>query len=190
MDLHRSARRFNLVDAMLLVAATAVALAIVVSRLQKEAHFLRLEWEIPRERPLPLTAWSGVNSVYYLQPCLAVWSLALLVLRLRQPRPALTRVVLQPGTIVSVATTVVVFLGLLRDVAFYGMFGEPPNSFLDHMLDGCDEICPAIITAWVILWMSRRLCCEKSWIDRTERVVGILWIVLYWYGWWEMIRDE
>jgi hypothetical protein len=43
-------RRFNLVDAMVLVAATALAAAVIVPGIQEESHFLRLEFDIPAGR--------------------------------------------------------------------------------------------------------------------------------------------
>lgn len=188
MPLPQPARRFTLVDAMILVAATAAGMASVIQHLKEEGYFVRLETELPAASSIPLDVWLDVGSLRYLEPCLLAWSLALLVLRLRPPRPTFRKVVLQPGTVVLLATAVVVAAHAVRYAAFWMLFGKPVFSFLDHELPYCAyEIFYALAAAWFVLALSRRLCCEKSWIDRAGRILGLLWIVLYWVLWWDGI---
>ncbi|HEV3166709.1 MAG TPA: hypothetical protein VGZ22_21970, partial [Isosphaeraceae bacterium] len=98
----RVPRRFNLRDAMVLVAATAPGMAypIWLSRGRTpmwvilSSHLIREWW---------MTIWSlGVK----LMPLLACWTFAFLVLRLWQPRPSLRRVMLQPGMTAGCAAAV------------------------------------------------------------------------------------
>jgi hypothetical protein len=92
---------------------------------------------------------------------------------------------------VAIATAVVLLINLLRYFEFAVLHQGFPSSFTNSVIRGCgDEISQAFITAWVILALSRRLSLEKSWIDRTGRVFGILWILLYWCGWWDLYYHE
>ena len=84
-------RRFSVLDAMILIAATAFGLAFsrayfreyFQARHNQELHWLR--WAIVA---------GALRSIVYL-PVLASWSLALVILRLRIPRPRRRRLVLR-----------------------------------------------------------------------------------------------
>src|SRR4051812_9573248 len=91
-------RDFTLLDAMIVVATTAVGCGLIKwSRID----FLRLIYPDPRYRPFPRgyitqcvhgMSWTVV-------PFLASWSLGLLFIRMRRPRPERRRLFRQPGVV-------------------------------------------------------------------------------------------
>src|SRR5690242_18723380 len=86
-------RRFTLLDGMTLIAATALAIAWERPFLPRIVQNFR--------RFTSWTAWEtwegGVMTLMTLLPFVALWTLALILLRLRRPRPALRRLARQPG---------------------------------------------------------------------------------------------
>lgn len=179
-------RRFTLFDAMVLVAASAVAFVIV--------------------RPLfvgPLQPYSGwTRYVAFAIGGLVTWTPTALALRLRRPRPALRRLSRQPGFAAGVAATAVLMLGLLTvgllalvRVARQGMAarmgrgGGPlpgvmgrtpdPSWWLGVVLHFGVLVGPAVIGAWLLLAVSGRRRPTRDWLDLLGRALGTLWIVVF-----------
>ncbi len=95
-------RQFTLVDAMVLVAAVGVSL-VEVRRILRDDWYLSYgswSWEHARALSYPLNEAVAVIALGL--------SYALCILRLRQPRPSLRRIIRQPGT---AACASVVFYG-------------------------------------------------------------------------------
>src|ERR671932_1325509 len=86
-------RPVTLLDAMVLIAATGLGLAAT------RAYLTSLR-AIPGIAT-PLRHWLSATS-----PCLAAWALALLVLRLRQPRPAYRQLGGHPGGLACLMTAI------------------------------------------------------------------------------------
>ena len=103
-----TARRFGLCDAMVLVAATAVGLASFPYTFGDLSKYAIKLLKLVGDLAAPQRDWRDrVVSVYYifaqfaglLLPFCSAWSLALIILRLRQPRPALREIAVQPGAV-------------------------------------------------------------------------------------------
>jgi hypothetical protein len=161
-------RRFTITDAMVLIAAMAAGLAsmrvIFADNLVPPASF-RLGWFL--RGPSTCVAFS-----------LAV---ALIVLRLRQPRPRRRRLVIQPGFVASAATVVSMILGggcslfylVIHTVGPGETYSYPVNVHWAWAIATCPDF---ILGAWLALWLAGLWAPEPSWIDRAGRALGLFWI--------------
>src|SRR4051794_6753460 len=104
-------RTFTLLDAMILVAATAIGLA--VARYISDAPVALSEVEFGGGR---IYAWFR-NAMRWLTCIALMWSLFLLPIRLRQPRPTFRRLMRQPSTRACCTIALSIALG--------GMLGIP-----------------------------------------------------------------
>jgi hypothetical protein len=181
-------RRFTLFDAMILVAATAVGLAIA-RRWTGIAEVKRRLFLSPEDGLLqalaPLT-----QRIVLSWPVVAMWTLALVALRLRRPRPRGRRLFTPAGVVACLVAVVVMGLEFAHVVVIEAedwlQFPQPRHTaarwyefeFRTIHTTATTSIGFAVATAWVALALARRWRSERSWIDRAGRVVGCLWIVL------------
>src|SRR4051794_2683737 len=111
-------RKFTLIDAMILIAATALGLAkIRLFFMDREAQpglaAIVTWWITPFKSewtPWGIARWIR-NDVEVAMPLFAAWSLALLVIRLRRPRPTFRRVARQFGMVASGSAMLAVLVG-------------------------------------------------------------------------------
>jgi hypothetical protein len=195
MKTHHSVQRcLTLLDAMILVAATAVGLSLtgLLWDSMLGEYFYR-----------PVSGWTSKAilakaplTVLLFLPLLTAWSFALLLLRLRRPRPRLNRLALQPGTAACGAAILVIAMthvGLLaRWVVEVIVMGE----VMFHRADSLDDyffiqfapsttsIACSVAAAWVLLAAVQLGRPEPSWIDRTGLVLGVMWIAAALCQWW------
>lgn len=160
-------RRLSISDGIILVATTAVSLACV------------------REFEMQARLWQSHAWARLLQA--SVWAalpltLALIPLRLRQPRPWKRHLWRQPGWLagIAVAVSLVHFLTL---VILDEYFSGPRRSRVPDGLLGTGALhiplkssC-SVAAIWIALVLSGRWRPEKSWIDRTGRLLGWYWIM-------------
>jgi hypothetical protein len=104
-----STRRFTILDATILVAATAVGLAIL-RLFVADGWFFRQEFPISHIKSMAQCA----NEACL--PFFASWTLGFLILRLRWPRPRLRRLARQPGMAACSAAALVLIVQLLAIV--------------------------------------------------------------------------
>ena len=195
-DMPNSARRrFRLLDAMILVAATALGFAIT----QWIGHATdgEVSWGALREEfrecvdqytgkvCLGVTqeaAILGLMTAWLIMPLAAMWTLALIPIRLLGPRPRLRRLARQPGIVATCAAGVtIVFLGLCVMVA--ALLAEPAVIDLLSVSTSGAWFCAPMFVGWSVLisWTSllvgRRWRAEATWVDRMGRAAGLCWIV-------------
>lgn len=159
---------------MILVAATGVGLAW--------ARY-NYEWD---GRPPPF--WDAARSVYKraalviavglleVLPLLFAWTLAVLTIRLRRPRPRLRVLLRQPGFVASLSATLALLLcglTLIPDLAS----GNKPAPLRWYLVNFTPEPAFAVFGAWFTLAANRRWRPEPSWIDRLGRLLGIAWFL-------------
>jgi hypothetical protein len=180
-------RTFTLLDAIVLVAATAVGFAWVRSRWDFET------FEGPKE-------WLGAVPEM-LAPLLMTWTVAVVVLRLFPPRPLLRRLALQPGAAACGSVALTFTMKSLRYFvwAFAGSRGIPWHLFRNGS-ELVSELCDnafvggsyhyEVVAVWVLLFLSRRCRPEPSWIDRVGRVIGLIWLLLGVWSWSEIAIYE
>ena len=98
-------RRFTVIDAMVLIAATAVALVLMRPLLEE----MRLLGVHSPGDALRL----GLTVSVILEPMALTLSLAVGLLRLREPRPRLRRVFRQPGMAACMAVLACIFINII-----------------------------------------------------------------------------
>jgi hypothetical protein len=167
----RGERRFNLVDGLILVAAAALT-------------FRALRTELPGFGVSPL-GWRGVldHTVIVSSAGALFGTLALLILRLRRPRPPLRRLTLQPGFTAGLAIMVhAAFVGLsfikLARIELRGAAGLEWVTYeflLELTLSYGNG--SAVAAVWLVAALGGRWRAERSWLDRSGRVLGVFWIV-------------
>lgn len=191
----RSTRRFTLLDAMILLAATAIGV-----------QGLRVIWDgttlgamvrnragrwTPRE--VLALAPHAVNAA---APVVAAWSAALLALRFRRPRPSRRRLGTQPGAVACAAAvlglTLIALDGLLGRAVAASSEGtpwlavatglDPWRALSMATIDFRNGAGLMVAGAWLALALGRRRRPEPSWIDRAGRAAGVYWLLMIpWY---------
>lgn len=200
------ARRFTFIDAIILMAATAVGLGLAKEYSKDLLFFLQ------HNRSGPWKSWPGILVSTMLRGMVATlpfgmaWTLGGLTLRLRQPRPAWRRLARQPGLVACLVAPLPVMLSIVGHTVsyfleFYTNFITPARlsspPFITHGLPGFTDGLPmfwsglfsgsifivpqiglAVAVAWMVLAMSGRCRPESSWIDRLGRALGVYWILV------------
>lgn len=177
-------RRFALGDAMVLIAMVALLCAIWPSvaflRLFKYIHhapeamrYLYFDGPSPDFAPngsamvireylwlTPLTIFREVGV-----PVLIAATPAVLLMRLRKPRPDWRHLFRQPGAVACVMLIGAFFVGV--DLTWMGV--DLPRRFNPGVVVG---------VSWALLLASGRWQSERGWVDRLGRVVGVGWIIM------------
>jgi hypothetical protein len=162
---------------MILMIALATGLALALRALPAIGDWFaliapsrRFDWtlwclQIARKQEPQFLVFQGFLQLLF---CLIVpLTPALLVARLRQPRPAFRRLACQPGLVASAALCVVSVIEV--DVTFLQLFSIPP--LLQAVLPG-----GTVLASWAVLLASGRWRPEANWVDRAGRAVGGFWI--------------
>jgi len=192
----QNARRFNLFDAIVLIAATAVALtAYGYSPLFYIRFFIgdfRQTWNA---RPtfhaslyhtlvlVQMSVWA------LLLPLLSSWTIALLPLRMMRPRPRWRRLTRQPGFIACCVASLVLVVETSLSVLILGSmhthytvktWGQAWTIAFSG--DGFRQMGSrpgfAVAAAWITLAMTGRCRPASDWVDRLGRVIGWIWVLL------------
>jgi len=180
-----STRRFNLGDGLILIGAAAIALGSLranawLERLSQRYSFWREAYSeltghipqrllvrYPRDYLMRLVVSQIVDESAQQLLGPVVWGLTLVqpLMRLRSPRPPLSRLIRQAGFVTCVAAPVGYLVTL--DFQIVGNLIFPPSWFVGL----------ALLLLWPVLglppWHT-----EASWIDRLGRAVGWGWIVV------------
>jgi hypothetical protein len=198
-------RPFRLLDAMILVAATAAGCGL--TRWIHTATEGEISWSSLSEtwetflQTLASDGWtSGVQGgTYHLSctllmlagltvPLVATWTLALIPIRLISPRPPFRRLARQPGMMATCASGLAFALCGLQilfavlAVATEGVMEQFQSFFVEIDFDGIvlNSLMfagLAVLTTWMTLLAGRIWRAEPSWIDRLGRAAGVFWIV-------------
>lgn len=187
-------RKFMLLDGMIVIGSIALGLAPIRWIAPSQPTWLFLK------SAASLFVWD-VN--YFDQVFSELWplgslmvlslTLGLLVLRLREPRPKWRRLVRQPGLVAALA----VMLAWLIAGAFLfvSVFCWSANSFAMNklgMLDASDAMNWfltsdaigavlagfAVLVAWATQLLVGRWRAESTWLDRSGRILGVVWVAL------------
>lgn len=180
----RSPRPFTILDGMILVAAVACAFGLhraVVDAVHSHAY--NTFAMVSRLQDLS----QRVLEVEF--PLLVTLTPAVLVMRLRRPRPRWRRLLRQPGMVACCAAILPIAGALLGLRQFFRFLSDttvidrgdiisyrigPPLGVLFGSVGA--PVGFWVLGAWLILALSGRRRPEKSGIDRVGRLVGIGWI--------------
>jgi hypothetical protein len=170
-------RRFNMADAMVMIAATAIAFAFV--QFQGLPWILAEKWFPPDDGILRPPEDGDLAAL--ISSFLIPWTVALFFLRLNRPRPSRRHLFMRPGFVAcAIASAMMVFLCLdeYRQFVFAYRSLMAPN--VQHLVALNYRISVSFATAalWVLMAACGRWHAEPSWIDRAGRAVGTLWIIL------------
>ena len=110
--------------------------------------------------------YAAAGEAYVLAfPFLLFWTIGLMLIRLRRPRPGPAQLWRQPGWWACVAAWVGVVVGLAWEAVVEW--------------DAYTIIVPgAVLLSWLTLLLTRSWSAEASWIDRAGRGLGLGWIGL------------
>jgi hypothetical protein len=195
-------RKFSILDAMVLVAATAVGLAFLRASVGDFSELGARMQDSVRVLAGPLDHWGAWGLAIY-STCVQAaalsipfgwaWSVAILLLRLRRPRPRRRRLACQPGAIAcySAAITLVPAITRVVGVALMSGMSSGFREMLDWVVGTWFVFVPAlagfaVIGSWATLLLGRRWRPEPSWIDRAGRVLGVYWIATTVFPLWGM----
>ena len=186
-------RRFLLLDAMILVGATAVGLSVSIGLLDlsdPSASFSRKMLSASRipsfHSPQPGARTDafivlGLGVIAFGSPAAAALGLVLIPLRLVSPRPRWRGLWRQPGLIAcSTSTAGVAFL--CWSMAVLCLIA--PDRQIEIMLEPIAMtvvvsqiiIGMTVLVGWMILLIGGRWRAEPTWIDRLGRAIGVYWI--------------
>ena len=181
---------FRIVDAMILVAATACAFAIARSPSTFNVFFVTgAAWE------MSLFRW-----LHRLVPFPALWTLAVWGLARFRPRPERRRLARSTGgvavaaamaavVLATVVSTIIHVAHVLQETrAIPAFFNHPIQNhglppFAGSNLEELGGA--AVLGAWAAMAAGRRCRLDRSWIDRAGRALGVVWIAMmlvYVYG--------
>ncbi len=193
-------RALTLFDSMVLVGATAFGLGGLRVTAGSLSEFAAQFRESMAATAQPEAGWSSWGWVIYqvygllatsTLPFGYAWTLALVVLWLKQPRPRLRRLGRQPGWNACLAAAVVLIPSLVALAGvvlarWFSVLFIPDSLPLTYayrtMLDGVMFLLvpglsgTAVLGTWVSLILGRRWRAEPSWIDRFGHCLGIYWI--------------
>jgi hypothetical protein len=186
-------RKFTLLHMMIVVAAVAVSLWLRPDDLLP--GFERAIEELIRRGSFRLLAYSTrlmlngdpkLFGLFSIQPMVAVWTLALLLLELLHFRPPLRRLARQPGFAACCAVALVIVL--VGSMNFAMLEHRPTPStpmsikvhhYLELTLTFSHGQCgAAVASAWLTLALTGRWRPRPDWLDRAGRALGIFWIAL------------
>jgi hypothetical protein len=183
-------RRFDVWDAIILAVATAVGvilqLGVTVNASPDES--------LPENVSIILI---GINAV---RPFLTAWTVAVLILALRAPRPAWRKLARKPGTAAcGIATLVLiaVFAGISLESILTSCLGGGPGPtsatapgeapMTSPVTPASGAPVPVVETSLQALWSS--LCSQFSSSAYAEDTIAGAWLIMAIGGWWRPERS-
>jgi hypothetical protein len=185
-------RRMTLLDATLLVGSAAVGLGLY--EMAHRTFFKGWIWLTDQGVP-DVRTWSSMEAIVTLSditvfviPVVASWTVLLLLLRMRAPRPSWRRIWRQPGMAACLAvvlgwcwTMLVLMLAMNVNRIARSSKTITADAWLQKYLS--DEVFMyvglAVAAVWVMQYLSGRWRKPVDWIDCYGRIVGACWI---WIG--------
>ncbi len=182
-------RTFTIQDAMILLAATAIAFAwsrettsrIVLFRpihLSSQAFREPAKAEIWQQliKRFPLSTWFQL-AVRVAIPFLVMWTAAILGLSFREPRQPVLEFRKTPGFAACLAATMAITIDAFWITAHYYFASSSSWSSLNVLTTvNSVDVSFAVAGAWLMLIVLGVWKPEQSWLDRFGRFLGVAWI--------------
>jgi hypothetical protein len=119
-------------------------------------------------------------------PFASAVTMALLFLRLIQPRPSRSRLARQPGFVACLAASLVLLVGGSMTFSGVSRNANAPwrglfvSDYFFYLLQPFDraEVGFAVAASWLVLIVGARWRPEPSWIDQCGYLIGLYWIAL------------
>ena len=177
-------RRLTIVDGMILVAASAVGIWVGRYGLFMWVYvlFKGFNAEVWAENPFGL-AWSwGSLYLKHSQTIVSIFTFTVLLLRLLPPRPSVRRLARQPGFVACLVGSVSICVGGVLNLAVIGANPAPgfeaqvyAQFFLMPQM-GSPGL--TILACWLVSRLGGWWRPERTWVDRSGRILGVYWIVM------------
>lgn len=169
LRLRRAGRRLSVLDAMVLVAATAAGLALDRT-FWFDTHF----WSGARPTRLRMVTGAGIILSV---PIAAKWGAAVIGLQLRRPRYRLQRLLWPTGTAAIYAATLGLALGAVLGIcAMRGGSINPMSMMI--MTYGLPMMAGSVVTAvWTLSMITGKYPAAVDWRDDLGRHLGLYWVV-------------
>ncbi len=170
--------RATLLDLLVLIAATALGLALV--RISIRGFAAR-----PPSRTATQTVRSITMAETYASCLLAPWSLVLLALSLWRPKISFRRMARGPGFMACAAATagVALYLAVCSTQVAMGRLSLEPAT-ISRITASFATYAPLMVAgAWLSVVLGSRWRAETSWVGWAGRGLGIGWIGLFLLGW-------
>lgn len=153
-------RRLTLVDLMLMIGSTALALEMV------------RQYVNPSGARVVAAIWRSGTIGRLLSPFLITTSVALVIGRFRAPRPGLREAVCQPGTFACMAILAdrSIQIPISLSMTMPPWIVVPPFGHLLFQAAYCGH---PIAIGWATLALAGQWRPEPGWIDRSGRALGI-----------------
>lgn len=159
-------RKPNLLDAMILIAAGAVGLGLGRAAI--------IDGRPRRALPPSFRFMQALQDLHAgAVACVLTLSIALVVIRLRRPRPPILALLKQPGWMGCVGSTV---MTLATGICWVWSPGVPRLS--DYLFFLSTMGAWGVILGWMSLILAWSWRPEPGWIDRAGRVLSLCWIAL------------
>jgi len=188
-------RPFTLGDLMALIAASAFGFALArwaTTPIKVPPGVNEFSYTSMTPGSWPDALWLSTPGCYA-----ATWTLALIGLRWRRPRPPAARVIRQPGAVACLAAVGALLVGGGLAVAgtsltrYEGAGGLQFMNFENNYFWG-SAIVPTSLSvagAWLALALGGRWSPERSWIDRLGIALGIYWFSRYPVGQFSVLLE-
>jgi hypothetical protein len=182
----------TLLDATLLVGSAAIGFGLF--EIVHRGLFQGWIWIMDHGLPDP-NSWTALSAIVtcsdvavFLIPVVAPWTVLLILLRLRPPRPSWKRIWRQPGMAACLAAIVGWLWSALAVLLAFDIVYvtrpfrtyHPPFEWVQTWLS--DEVFMyvglAVAAAWTVIVASGRWTRPVDWIDWLGRIVGAIWIVI------------
>jgi hypothetical protein len=187
-------RRFTLLDAMIVVAAVALAIAATRWKYAGYAWF----WNFHREGWTPGASLRRLaTAAAFALPTLFAATVAVVLARLAPPRPPLRRIARQPGStacgmaLLAIAAETVGFVARQIEHRYswaqYQNWIETAGALgiftTDVLIRSTYAVSYAILATWTLLALGRQVRTERSWVDRTGRALAVTWMLTAFLFW-------
>jgi hypothetical protein len=181
----------TLLDGIFLVGSAAIGMGAF--QIARRSLFEGWIWIMVQGLP-DFQTWDAMNVIVqcsdltvFLIPLAGPWTLLLLVLRMRPPRPSWRRIWRQPGMAACLAALfgwcwsgLALLLAMDAGLVARSNRFHPPEAWAQKCL--ADEVFMyvglAVAAVWIVQFLSGRWRRSADWIDLMGRLVGILWIVI------------
>jgi hypothetical protein len=176
-------RAFHLMDAFFLIAATAIGFALWRGRFTsgKGCYGVPVIWDSESWISWVLKFYADYRFLATAAwPFCLPWTLTILALRLRHPRPDWRCLSRQPGAVACCAMAVACFMTAIPAFCVLRISGRTYETALGDLSSTLLLVSPycgsAVVGAWLTLLLRSSWRADKSWIDRAGRALGVFWI--------------
>lgn len=192
-----SPQRFRLFHALILVAACAPGFGIAQSicRQEKDSpsdlfQAVFLDWS---QQSLFDYASKPLDLATLVMPMVAMISLALIPIRLCEPRPDWRRLGRRPGLLAGCAAGLALAVVCLPNLVAWAVQGRQFKSFIidESILQESTTLGSlAVLGSWLPLWVGRQRHIKPDGIDRLGQVMGISWIIAGFGVWMALFLSD